>query len=171
MIGALVFGPLANRIGRQETSSSSRRLRSVSARWSPPSSRTSTPCLAISGFSDRARSRRGDAEYHRLNLRVQSASRRATMGDWSLFCGLLGGLGARGLLAAAFDPRNSGWRSCSVVGVSRRYCSVPILALAAAGIGYASSRSPARANARRRALLGLIKPKVAFAPATQVRHS
>ena len=43
MIGALVFGPLADRSGRRR-SSFSRRWRSASARWSPRSSRTSMRC-------------------------------------------------------------------------------------------------------------------------------
>jgi AAHS family 4-hydroxybenzoate transporter-like MFS transporter len=162
MIGALVFGPLADRIGRKKIIIFSTLAFGIGALITAFVQDVNT-LLAIrflTGLGLGGAMPNAIAMTSEFNPR----RRRATM-VMIMFCGFSVGAALGGLLAAALIPQ-FGWRSVFVVGGAAPLLLVPILArrlpesvrfLALTG----------RANARVAQLLGLINPKAAFAAATQ----
>src|ERR1700676_4796054 len=162
MIGALVFGPLADRIGRKKIIILSTLAFGLSTLVTAFVQDVNT-LLAIrflTGLGLGGAMPNAIAMTSEFNPR----RRRATM-VMIMFCGFSVGAALGGLLAAALIP-HFGWRSVFVVGGIAPLLLVPILArrlpesvrfLALTG----------RAHARVARLLGLINPKAAFAPTTQ----
>src|ERR1700730_7791328 len=162
MIGALVFGPLADRIGRKKIIVFSTLAFGIGTLVTSLVQDVNT-LLAIrflTGLGLGGAMPNAVAMTSEFNPR----RRRATM-VMIMFCGFSVGAALGGLLAAALIPQ-FGWRSVFVVGGIAPLLLVPILArrlpesvrfLALTG----------RANERVAQLLGLINPKAAFAPATR----
>ena len=162
MIGALVFGPLADRIGRRKIIIFSTLAFGLGTLATAFVSDVNTLLairfltgLGLGGAMPNAVAMTSEFSPHR---------RRATM-VMIMFCGFSIGAALGGLLAAALIPQ-FGWRSVFVVGGVAPVLLVPIVAwrlpesvrfLALTG----------QANARVAELLGQIDPKAAFAPATQ----
>ena len=162
MIGALVFGPLADRIGRRKIIIFSTLAFGLGTLATAFVSDVNTLLavrfltgLGLGGAMPNAVAMTSEFSPHR---------RRATM-VMIMFCGFSIGAALGGLLAAALIPQ-FGWRSVFVVGGVAPLLLVPIVAwrlpesvrfLALTG----------QANARVAELLGQIDPKAAFAPATQ----
>src|SRR5713226_8653654 len=162
MIGALVFGPLADRVGRKKIIILSTLAFGIGALVTAFVQDVNT-LLAIrflTGLGLGGAMPNAIAMTSEFNPR----RRRATM-VMIMFCGFSVGAALGGLLAAALIPQ-FGWRSVFVVGGAAPLLLVPFLALRLPE----SARFLAltgRANARVAQLLGLINPKAAFAPATQ----
>src|SRR3984893_1847052 len=162
MIGALLFGPLADRVGRKKIIILSTLAFGIGALVTALVQDLNT-LLAIrflTGLGLGGAMPNAIAMTSEFNPR----RRRATM-VMIMFCGFSVGAALGGLLAAALIPQ-FGWRSVFVVGGIAPLLLVPILArrlpesvrfLALTG----------RANERVAQLLGLINPKAAFAPATR----
>ena len=162
MIGALLFGPLADRAGRKKIIILSTLAFGIGALVTALVQDLNT-LLAIrflTGLGLGGAMPNAIAMTSEFNPR----RRRATM-VMIMFCGFSVGAALGGLLAAALIPQ-FGWRSVFVVGGIAPLLLVPILArrlpesvrfLALTG----------RANERVAQLLGLINPKAAFAPATR----
>src|SRR6478609_2224819 len=162
MIGALVLGPLADRVGRKKIIILSTLAFGIGALVTAFVEDVNT-LLAIrflTGLGLGGAMPNAIAMTSEFNPR----RRRATM-VMIMFCGFSVGAALGGLLAAALIPQ-FGWRSVFVVGGVAPLLLVPLLApwlpesvrfLALTG----------RANARVAELLGSISPKTVFAPATQ----
>src|SRR5437773_277797 len=162
MIGALLFGPLADRVGRKKIIILSTLAFGLGALVTAFVQDVTTLLairfltgLGLGGAMPNAVAMTSEFSPHR---------RRATM-VMIMFCGFSVGAALGGLLAAALIPQ-FGWRSVFVVGGAAPLLLVPILArrlpesvrfLALTG----------RAHERVAELLGFISPKAAFAPATQ----
>jgi AAHS family 4-hydroxybenzoate transporter-like MFS transporter len=162
MIGALVFGPLADRIGRKKIIIFSTLAFGIGA-LATAFVQDVNSLLAIRFLTGLGL---GGAMPNTVAMTSEFSPhrRRATM-VMIMFCGFSLGAAVGGLLAAALIPQ-FGWRSVFVVGGVAPLLLVPILArrlpesvrfLALTG----------RANQRVAQLLGFISPKAAFAPGTQ----
>jgi MFS transporter, AAHS family, 4-hydroxybenzoate transporter len=162
MIGALVFGPLADRIGRKKIIIFSTLAFGIGTLATSFIADVNTLLairfltgLGLGGAMPNAVAMTSEFSPHR---------RRATM-VMIMFCGFSVGAALGGLLAAWLIPQ-FGWRSVFVIGGIAPLALAPILAwrlpesvrfLALAG----------RAPERVAELLGYINPKAVFAPATQ----
>jgi MFS transporter, AAHS family, 4-hydroxybenzoate transporter len=162
MIGALVFGPLADRIGRKKIIILSTLAFGIGALITCFVDDVNT-LLAIRLLTGLGL---GGAMPNTISLTSEFSPRRrrATM-VMVMFVGFSIGAAAAGFLAAALVPQ-FGWRSVFVAGGVAPLILVPILArrlpesvrfLALTG----------HAHARVAQLLGLINPKAAFSPATR----
>jgi AAHS family 4-hydroxybenzoate transporter-like MFS transporter len=162
MIGALVFGPIADRIGRKNIIVLSTLAFGIGALVTAfvQDVNTLLSIRFLTGLGLGGAMPNTIAMTSEFNPR----RRRATM-VMIMFCGFSVGAALGGLLAAALIPQ-FGWRSVFVVGGAAPLLLVPVLAwklpesvrfLALTG----------RANARVAQLLGLINPKAAFDAATQ----
>ena len=162
MIGALVFGPLADRIGRKKIIIFSTLAFGIGTLATSFVARRQH--AARDPVSDRARSRRRDAECGRDDVRVQSAPPPRHHGDDHVLR-LLGGRRARRPARGGADPAIR-----LALGVRRRRRRAAAAGAdpgaAAAGIG-ALPGARGRAPERVAELLGCINPKAVFAPATQ----
>jgi MFS transporter, AAHS family, 4-hydroxybenzoate transporter len=162
MIGALLFGPLADRIGRRKIIIFSTLAFGIGTLITALAQDVNT-LLAIRFLTGLGL---GGAMPNTIAMTSEFSPRRrrATM-VMIMFCGFSVGAALGGLLAAALIPQ-FGWRSVFIVGGAAPLLLVPMLAwrlpesvrfLALSG----------RANARVAQLLGLINPKAAFDAATQ----
>src|ERR1700726_1363255 len=162
MIGALLFGPLADRVGRRKIIIFSTLAFGIGALATAFVQDLNT-LLAIrflTGLGLGGAMPNAIAMTSEFNPR----RRRATM-VMIMFCGFSVGAALGGLLAAALIPQ-FGWRSVFVVGGAAPLLLVPVLALRLPeSVRFLALTG--RANARVAQLLGLINPKAAFAPATQ----
>src|ERR1700676_1715470 len=162
MIGALLFGPLADRVGRKKIIILSTLAFGIGALVTALVQDLNT-LLAIrflTGLGLGGAMPNAIAMTSEFNPR----RRRATM-VMIMFCGFSVGAALGGLLAAALIPQ-FGWRSVFVVGGAAPLLLVPILALRLPeSVRFLALTG--RANARVARLLGLINPKAAFAPTTQ----
>src|SRR6266576_269242 len=162
MIGALVFGPLADRIGRKKIiifSTLAFGIGTLATSLVQDANALLTirflTGLGLGGAMPNAVALTSEFSPHR---------RRATM-VMIMFCGFSVGAALGGLLAAALIAP-FGWRSVFVVGGVAPLLLVPILALRLPE----SARFLAltgRAHERVAELLGFIGPRAVFAPATQ----
>src|SRR6266404_1688350 len=162
MIGALVFGPLADRIGRKKIIIFSTLAFGLGALVTAFVQDVNT-LLAIrflTGLGLGGAMPNAVAMTSEFNPR----RRRATM-VMIMFCGFSVGAALGGLLAAALIPQ-FGWRSVFVVGGAAPLLLVPILALRLPeSVRFLALTGGA--NARVAELLASINPKASFAPATQ----
>jgi AAHS family 4-hydroxybenzoate transporter-like MFS transporter len=162
MIGALLFGPLADRVGRKKIIILSTLAFGIGALVTAFVQDVNT-LLAIrflTGLGLGGAMPNAIAMTSEFNPR----RRRATM-VMIMFCGFSVGAALGGLLAAALIPQ-FGWRSVFVVGGVAPLLLVPILALRLPeSVRFLALTG--RANERVAELLGFISPKAAFAPATQ----
>jgi MFS transporter, AAHS family, 4-hydroxybenzoate transporter len=162
MIGALLFGPLADRIGRKKIIILSTLAFGIGALVTAFVQDVNT-LLAIrflTGLGLGGAMPNAIAMTSEFNPR----RRRATM-VMIMFCGFSVGAALGGLLAAALIPQ-FGWRSVFVVGGVAPLLLVPILALRLPeSVRFLALTG--RANDRVAQLLGLISPKASFAPATR----
>src|SRR5664280_1612383 len=162
MIGALLFGPLADRIGRKRIIIASTLAFGVGALITAFVRDVETLLvirfltgLGLGGAMPNAIA---------LTSEFNPRRRRATM-VMIMFCGFSVGAALGGLLAAALIPQ-FGWRSVFVVGGVAPLLLVPILALRLPeSVRFLALTG--RANERVAQLLGFINPQAAFAPATQ----
>jgi len=162
MIGALVFGPLADRIGRKKIIIFSTLAFGVGALVTAFVQDVNTLLairfltgLGLGGAMPNAVAMTSEFSPHR---------RRATM-VMIMFCGFSLGAAVGGLLAAALIPQ-FGWRSVFVVGGVAPLLLVPILALRLPeSVRFLALTG--RANGRVAELLGFISPKAMFAAGTQ----
>ena len=162
MIGALIFGPLADRIGRKKIIIFSTLAFGLGALATAFVQDVNTLLairfltgLGLGGAMPNAIAMTSEFSPHR---------RRATM-VMIMFCGFSVGAALGGLLAAALIP-HFGWRSVFVVGGTTPLLLAPILALKLPeSVRFLALTG--RANERVAQLLGFINPKVAFAPATR----
>ena len=163
MIGALVFGPLADRIGRKKIIIFSTAAFGVGALRDRAGARHHRPCSSIRFLTGLGL---GGAMPNAIAMTSEynPQRRRATM-VMIMFCGFSIGAALGGILAADLIPR-FGWRSVFLVGGIAPLIMVPILAwrlpesvrfLAATG----------QATERVAGLLKLINPSTAFAPGAQ----
>jgi MFS transporter, AAHS family, 4-hydroxybenzoate transporter len=162
MIGALVFGPLADRIGRRKIIVFSTLAFGIGALATAFVQDVNT-LLAIRFLTGLGL---GGAMPNTIAMTSEFSPRRrcATM-VMIMFCGFSAGAALGGLLAAALIP-HFGWRSVFVVGGVAPLLLVPILALRLPeSVRFLALTG--RANARVAELLGLIAPKAALAPATR----
>jgi MFS transporter, AAHS family, 4-hydroxybenzoate transporter len=161
MIGALVFGPLADRIGRKNIIIFSTLAFGVGTLVTAFVQDVGTLLairfltgLGLGGAMPNAVAMTSEFSPHR---------RRATM-VMIMFCGFSVGAALGGLLAAALIPQ-FGWRSVFVVGGVAPLLLVPILALRlpeSVRFLALTGRAPERVAE----LLARINPKAAFAPGT-----
>src|ERR1700736_7084188 len=162
MIGALVLGPLADRIGRKKIIIFSTLAFGIGTLVTAFVQDVGTLLairfltgLGLGGAMPNAIAMTSEFSPHR---------RRATM-VMIMFCGFSVGAALGGFLAAALIPQ-FGWRSVFVVGGFAPLLLVPILALRLPeSVRFLALTG--RANERVAELLGFISPKAAFAPATQ----
>src|SRR4051812_409261 len=162
MIGALIFGPLADRIGRKRIIILSTLAFGIGTLATAFIQDVNTLLairfltgLGLGGAMPNAVAMTSEFSPHR---------RRATM-VMIMFCGFSVGAALGGLLAAALIPQ-FGWRSVFVVGGVAPLLLVPILALRLPeSVRFLALTG--RAHSRVAALLGFINPNAAFAPATQ----
>jgi AAHS family 4-hydroxybenzoate transporter-like MFS transporter len=162
MIGALVFGPLADRIGRKKIIIFSTLAFGVGA-LATAFVQDVNSLLAIRFLTGLGL---GGAMPNTVAMTSEFSPhrRRATM-VMIMFCGFSLGAAVGGLLAAALIPQ-FGWRSVFVVGGVAPLLLVPILALRLPeSVRFLALTG--RANERVAQLLGFIRPKAAFAPGTQ----
>jgi AAHS family 4-hydroxybenzoate transporter-like MFS transporter len=162
MIGALLFGPLADRIGRKKIIIFSTLAFGIGALVTALVNDVNT-LLAIRFLTGLGL---GGAMPNAVAMTSEfSPRRRRSTMVMIMFCGFSVGAALGGLLAAALIPQ-FGWRSVFVVGGAAPLLLVPVLVwwlpesvrfLALSG----------RAPARIAELLGLVNPKAAFTPATQ----
>ncbi len=159
MIGALVFGPLADRVGRKRIIIFSTVAFGIGA-FATAFAQDITTLLVIRFLTGLGL---GGAMPNAIALTAEynPQRRRATM-IMIMFCGFSVGAALGGLLAADLIPR-LGWRSVFIIGGIAPLLMVPMLAwrlpesirfLAAAG------RAPERVTA----LLKRISPNIVFAP-------
>jgi MFS transporter, AAHS family, 4-hydroxybenzoate transporter len=162
MIGALLFGPLADRIGRKKIIILSTLAFGIGALVTAFVNDLNT-LLAIrflTGLGLGGAMPNAVAMTSEFNPR----RRRATM-VMIMFCGFSVGAALGGLLAAALIPQ-FGWRSVFVVGGLAPLLLVPVLALRLPeSVRFLALTG--RANERVAELLRLINPNAAFAPSTQ----
>jgi MFS transporter, AAHS family, 4-hydroxybenzoate transporter len=162
MIGALVFGPLADRVGRRKIIVFSTLAFGIGA-FATAFVQDVNSLLAIRFLTGLGL---GGAMPNTIAMTSEFSPRRrrATM-VMIMFCGFSAGAALGGLLAAALIP-HFGWRSVFVVGGVAPLLLVPILALRLPeSVRFLALTG--RANARVAELLGLIAPKAVLAPATQ----
>jgi MFS transporter, AAHS family, 4-hydroxybenzoate transporter len=162
MIGALVFGPLADRVGRRKIIVFSTLAFGIGA-LATAFVQDVNSLLAIRFLTGLGL---GGAMPNTIAMTSEFSPRRrrATM-VMIMFCGFSAGAALGGLLAAALIP-HFGWRSVFVVGGVAPLLLVPILALRLPeSVRFLALTG--RANARVAELLGLIAPKAVLAPATQ----
>src|ERR1700712_1215297 len=162
MLGALLFGPLADRIGRKKIIVLSTLAFGLGALVTAFVQDVNS-LLAIrflTGLGLGGAMPNAIAMTSEFNPR----RRRATM-VMIMFCGFSVGAALGGLLAAALIPQ-FGWRSVFVVGGVAPLLLVPILALRLPeSVRFLALTG--RANARVAQLLKSINPKAVFAPAAQ----
>jgi AAHS family 4-hydroxybenzoate transporter-like MFS transporter len=162
MIGALVFGPLADRIGRKRIIIFSTLAFGIGTLVTAFVHDVNT-LLAIrflTGLGLGGAMPNAVAMTSEFNPR----RRRATM-VMIMFCGFSVGAALGGFLAAGLIPQ-FGWRSVFVVGGVAPLVLVPILALRLPeSVRFLALTG--RAHQRVGELLGLITPRAVFAPATQ----
>src|ERR1700692_2234334 len=162
MIGALLFGPLADRIGRKKIIIFSTLAFCLGALVTAFVQDVNT-LLAIrflTGLGLGGAMPNAIAMTSEFNPR----RRRATM-VMIMFCGFSVGAALGGFLAAALIPQ-FGWRSVFIVGGAAPLVLAPILALKLPeSVRFLALTG--RANQRVAELLGFINPKMTFAPATQ----
>lgn len=162
MIGALIFGPLADRIGRRKIIIFSTLAFGIGT-LATAFVQDVNALLAIrflTGLGLGGAMPNAIAMTSEFNPR----RRRATM-VMIMFCGFSVGAALGGFLAAALIP-HFGWRSVFVVGGLAPLLLVPVLALRLPeSVRFLALTG--RANERVAQLLRLINPKVAFAPETQ----
>jgi MFS transporter, AAHS family, 4-hydroxybenzoate transporter len=162
MIGALVFGPLADRIGRKKIIVFSTLAFGVGALVTAFVQDVNT-LLAIRFLTGLGL---GGAMPNTIAITSEYSPhrRRATM-VMIMFCGFSAGAALGGLLAAALIPQ-FGWRSVFVVGGVAPLLLVPFLALRLPeSVRFLALAGGA--NQRVAQLLALIAPKAALPPATQ----
>src|SRR5258707_14511589 len=163
MIGALLFGPLADRVGPKKIIILSTLAFGIGALVTAFVQDVTT-LLAIrflTGLGLGGAMPNAIAMTSEFNPR----RRRATM-VMIMFCGFSVGAALVGLLAAALIPQ-FGWRSVFVVGGVAPLLLVPILALRLPeSVRFLALAGGA--NERVAQLLGFIAPKAALAPATRV---
>ena len=162
MIGALLFGPLADRIGRKKIIIFSTLAFGIGTLATAFVQDVNTLLvirfltgLGLGGAMPNTVAMTSEFSPHR---------RRATM-VMIMFCGFSLGAALGGLLAAALIPQ-FGWRSVFVVGGAAPLLLVPILALRLPE-SVCFLALTGRANARVAQLLGFISPTASFAPGTQ----
>src|SRR6204780_3597167 len=162
MIGALVFGPLADRIGRKNIIIFSTLAFGIGALVTAFVQDVNS-LLAIRFLTGLGL---GGAMPNAIAITSEfnPRRRRATM-VMIMFCGFSVGAALGGLLAAALIP-HFGWRSVFIIGGVAPLLLAPILALRLPEFVRFLALT-GRANARVAELLRLINPKAAFAPATQ----
>ena len=162
MIGALVFGPLADRIGRKKIiifSTLAFGIGTLATVWAQDAGmllalRFCTG-LGLGGAMPNAVALTSEFSPHR---------RRATM-VMTMFCGFSVGAALGGLLAAALIPQ-FGWRSVFLVGGLAPLLLVPVLALRLPeSVRFLALKGEATDEVA--ALLGRINPSAVFATATQ----
>ena len=162
MIGALLFGPLADRIGRKKIIIFSTLAFGIGA-LATAFVHDVNMLLAIrflTGLGLGGAMPNAIAMTSEFNPR----RRRATM-VMIMFCGFSVGAALGGMLAAALIP-HFGWRSVFVVGGIAPLLLVPILVLRLPeSVRFLALTG--RANERVAKLLGLINPAAAFAPTTR----
>src|SRR3979411_1642873 len=162
MIGALVFGPLADRIGRKRIiifSTLAFGIGPVGTAFVHDGN-TLLAIRFLTGLGLGGAMPNAVAMTSEFNPR----RRRATM-VMIMFCGFSVGAALGGFLAAGLIPQ-FGWRSVFVVGGVAPLVLVPILVLKLPeSVRFLALTG--RANDGVAQLLGLIGPKFAFAPATQ----
>jgi AAHS family 4-hydroxybenzoate transporter-like MFS transporter len=162
MIGALIFGPLADRIGRKKIIIFSTLTFGVGALVTALVQDVNAlfairflTGLGLGGAMPNAIA---------LTSEFSPRRRRATM-VMVMFVGFSIGAALGGLLAAALIPQ-FGWRSVFIAGGVAPLIMVPILALKLPeSVRFLASND--RADARVAQLLGFISPKPGFAPATR----
>src|SRR3981081_1986383 len=162
MIGALVFGPLADRVGRRKIIILSTLAFGIGTLATSVVDDVDS-LLAIRFLTGLGL---GGAMPNAVAMTSEFSPRRrrATM-VMIMFCGFSIGAALGGFLAAALIPQ-FGWRSVFVVGGVAPLLLVPILALRLPeSVRFLALTG--RANARVAELLGSIGPKTSFAPATQ----
>src|ERR1700732_4963189 len=162
MIGALVFGPLADRIGRRNIIVFSTLAFGIGALVTAFVQDVNT-LLAIRFLTGLGL---GGAMPNTIAITSEfnPRHRRATM-VMVMFCGFSVGAALGGLLAAALIP-HFGWRSVFVVGGAVPLLLVPILALRLPeSVRFLALTG--RTHARVAQLLGFINPKTAFPTATR----
>src|SRR5471032_1782860 len=162
IIGALLFGPLADRIGRKKIIIFSTLAFGIGALVTAFVQDVNT-LLAIRFLTGLGL---GGAMPNAIALTSEfnPRRRRATM-VMIMFCGFSVGAALGGLLAAALIPQ-FGWRSVFIVGGIAPLLLVPILVLRLPeSVRFLALTG--RANARVAELLGLINPKAALATGTQ----
>src|SRR6266571_3761019 len=161
MIGALLFGPLADRVGRKKIIIFSTLAFGIGTLATSLIQDVTTLLtirfltgLGLGGAMPNAVALTSEFSPHR---------RRATM-VMIMFCGFSVGAALGGLLAAALIPQ-FGWRSVFIVGGAAPLLLVPILALRLPeSVRFLALTG--QANARVAELIALINPKAAFAPGT-----
>jgi AAHS family 4-hydroxybenzoate transporter-like MFS transporter len=162
MIGALVFGPLADRVGRRKIIIYSTLAFGIGTLVTAVVQDVNTLLairfltgLGLGGAMPNAVAMTSEYSPHR---------RRATM-VMIMFCGFSVGAALGGLLAAVLIPQY-GWRSVFVVGGLAPLLLVPILALRLPeSVRFLALTG--RAHERVAELLGRIAPRAVFPPATQ----
>jgi AAHS family 4-hydroxybenzoate transporter-like MFS transporter len=162
MIGALLFGPLADRIGRKKIIIFSTLAFGIGTLATAFVQDVNTLLvirfltgLGLGGAMPNTVAMTSEFSPHR---------RRATM-VMIMFCGFSLGAALGGLLAAALIPQ-FGWRSVFVVGGAAPLLLVPILALRLPeSVRFLALTG--RAHERVAQLLGFISPAASFAPGTQ----
>ena len=162
MIGALLFGPLADRIGRRKIIIFSTLAFGIGTLATAFVQDVNTLLairfltgLGLGGAMPNAIALTSEFSPHR---------RRATM-VMVMFCGFSVGAALGGFLAAGLIP-HFGWRSVFVVGGAAPLLLVPVLALKLPeSVRFLALTG--RANARVAQLLAFINPKAEFAPATR----
>src|SRR5437667_1880573 len=162
MIGALLFGPLADRVGRKKIIILSTLAFGIGALVTAfvQDVNTLIAIRFLTGLGLGGAMPNAVAMTSEFNPR----RRRATM-VMIMFCGFSVGAALGGLLAAALIPQ-FGWRSVFVVGGVAPLLLVPILALRLPeSVRFLALTG--RAHERVAELLGLIGPRAVFAPATQ----
>src|SRR3978361_541480 len=162
MIGALIFGPLADRIGRKRIIILSTLAFGIGTLATAFIQDVNT-LLAIRFWTGLGR---GGAMPNAVAMTSEFSPhrRRATM-VMIMFCGFSVGAALGGLLAAALIP-HFGWRSVFVVGGLAPLLLIPILMLRLPeSVRFLALTG--RAHERVAQLLGHINPKAVFAPGTQ----
>ncbi len=162
MIGALVFGPLADRIGRRKIIIFSTLAFGIGTLATSVIDDVDS-LLAIRFLTGLGL---GGAMPNAVAMTSEFSPRRrrATM-VMIMFCGFSVGAALGGFLAAALIPQ-FGWRSVFVVGGVAPLLLVPILALRLPeSVRFLALTG--RANEQVAQLLGLINPKAVLAPETQ----
>ena len=162
MIGALVFGPLADRIGRRKIIIFSTLAFGIGTLATSVIDDVDS-LLAIRFLTGLGL---GGAMPNAVAMTSEFSPRRrrATM-VMIMFCGFSVGAALGGFLAAALIPQ-FGWRSVFVVGGVAPLLLVPFLALRLPeSVRFLALTG--RAHERVAELLGFISPRAVFAPATQ----
>jgi len=162
MIGALLFGPLADRIGRKKIIIFSTLAFGIGALVTAFAKDVNT-LLAIRFLTGLGL---GGAMPNTIALTSEFSPqrRRATM-VMAMFCGFSLGAALGGFLAAGLIP-HFGWRSVFIVGGVAPLLLVPMLALKLPeSVRFLALTG--RADARVAQLLGRINPKAVVAPATR----